>query len=82
MQSTKVTAIKEIAKRLHSIRAEIQQELTETEKKARQYDMLRDLTPQEEETADAICNQQEHLEIQLDAIDGALISLSYFNALK
>lgn len=81
MQSTK-TEIKEIAKRLHSIRAEIQQEIAETEKKARQYDMLRDPTPQEEETADAIYNQQEYLEIQLDAIDSALISLSYFNALK
>ena len=74
--------IQEIVKRLRLLRVEIKQEVAKLEIKARQYDMLHDLTPQQEDKVDAICSRQDTLEEQLDAISAALEALSYFNALK
>ena len=81
MQSTKAS-VKEMLERLRLLRVEITQQAAEVSKKARQYDMLHDLTPQEEDAADALCSLQEDLESQLDAIDTALGALSCLNALK
>lgn len=81
MQSTKAS-VKEILERLRLLRVEISKQAVEVSRKAHQYDMLRDLTPHEEDTADALCSLQEDLEDQLDAIDTALSALSCFNALK
>jgi len=81
MQNTKAS-IKEILERLRLLRVEISQQAAEVSKKAHRYDMLHDLTPQEEDAADALCSLQEDLESQLDAIDTALGALSCFNALK
>ena len=81
MQNTKAS-VKEILERLRLLRVEISKQAEEVSRKAHQYDMLRDLTPQEEREADAFCNLQEDLEDQLDAIDTALGALSCFNALK
>lgn len=75
MQNTKASA-KEILERLRLLRVEISKQAEEVSRKAHQYDMLRDLTPQEEKEADAFCDLQEGLEDQLDAIDTALSALS------
>lgn len=81
MQNTKAS-VKEILERLRLLRVEISQQAAEVSKKAHRYDMLHDLTPQEEDAADALCSLQEDLESQLDAIDTALEALLYFTALK
>lgn len=74
--------IQETVKRLRLLRVEIKQEVAELEQKARQYDMLHDLTPQQENEADALCNRQDVAENQLDAIETAIEALSRFTALK
>ena len=71
--------IQEKTKRLRLLRVEIQQEAAKLEQKARQYDVLHDLTPQQEDEADALYQQQDTEESKLDAIDAAL---QRFNALK
>lgn len=81
MQNTKAS-VKEILERLRLLRVEISKQAEEVNKKASRYDMLHDLTPQEEDAADALCSLQEDLESQLDAIDAALSALSCFNVLK
>ena len=75
MQNTKAST-KEILERLRLLRVEISKQAEEVSRKAHRYDMLRDLTPQEEKEADAFCDLQEGLEDQLDAIDTALSALS------
>ena len=74
--------IQETVKRLRLLRVEIKQKVAELEQKARQYDMLHDLTPQQENEADALCNRQDVAENQLDAIETAIEALSRFAALK
>ena len=81
IQNTKASA-KEILERLRLLRVEISKQAEEVNRKAHQYDMLRNLTPQEEKEADAFCNLQEVLEDQLDAIGTALGALLRFNVLK
>ena len=79
---SKADYIQETVKRLRLLRVEIKQEVAELEQKARQYDMLHDLTPQQENEADALCNRQNVAENQLDAIETAIEALSRFTALK
>ena len=79
---SKADYIQETVKRLRLLRVEIKQEVAELEQKARQYDMLHDLTPQQENEADALCNRQDVAENQLDAIETAIEALSRFTALK
>lgn len=78
----KADFIPETVKRLRLLRVEIKQEVAELDKKARQYDMLHDLTPQQEDKADALYNRQDALENQLDAIDTAIEALSRFSVLN
>ena len=51
--------IQEKEKRLRLLRVEIKQEAAKLEQKARQYDMLHNLTPQQKDEADALCQQQD-----------------------
>ncbi len=64
--------IQDTVKRLRLFRVEIQQEVAKLEQKARQYDMLHDLTPQQQDTEES----------KLDAIDAAIDAILRFNALK
>ena len=70
------TDIKGILAQLRAYRVETLQQAEEAKKKARQYDMLHDLTPQQEDEADALYNRQDALENQLDAIDTAIEAIS------
>lgn len=74
--------IQDTVKRLRLLRVEIQQKVAKLEQKARQYDMLHDLTPQQEDEADALCQQQDTEESKLDAIDTAIEALSRFSVLN
>ena len=79
---SKASFIQDTVKRLRLLRVETQQKVAELEKKSRQYDMLHDLTPQQEDEADALCQQQDTEENKLDAIDAAIDALQRFNVLK
>ena len=79
---SKASFIQDTVKRLRLLRVETQQKVAELEKKSRQYDMLHDLTPQQEDEADALYNRQDALENQLDAIDTAIEALSRFSVLN
>ncbi len=70
--------IREIMERLRSIRVEVKKEILKIESKLCKFDMLRDLTEQEEREADALDRRQEALEAQLESIDSALSALSEF----
>ena len=75
---SKTDFIQDTVKRLRLLRVEIQQKVAKLEQKARQYDMLHDLTPLQEDEADAIYNRQEEIDEQLDVIDTAISTLLRF----
>lgn len=71
-------AVREIMARLRSIRAETAQEAVKTSRQAQHFETLHDLTKEQEAEADAVNDQLDTLEIELDAIDCALLSLACF----
>lgn len=79
--SERAKAAREIMARLRLLRAEIAQEAARVSEQARRFNTPSGLTEEQNAEADAVSNQLSALEIQLDAINCALLSLACFGTM-